>query len=152
MEIRRISCFRYRLKRTNAKNLGRSTMTKIELDRFRTALKNKKAELESANRSRGALAVEAYSDELDRLQHGQERDLAIGTLDRNSKLLREVRIALSRIDAGEFGICLDCEKEISMKRLAAVPWTASCIVCQEAADNMAGQPWTVAAEPLVSAA
>jgi hypothetical protein len=39
-----------------------------------------------------------------------------------------------------------------LKRLAAVPWTASCIVCREAADSLAGQPWTVAEEPLVSAA
>ena len=28
-----------------------------------------------------------------------------------------------------------CEKEISPKRLAAVPWTAYCIKCQEAADR-----------------
>jgi RNA polymerase-binding transcription factor len=136
----------------NAKDRRRTIMTTIERDRFRTALKNREAELENGNRSREGLAVETYSDELDRIQHGQERDFAIGTLDRNSKLLREVRAALSRIDAGEFGICLGCEEEIGMKRLAAVPWTSSCIICQEAADSLAGKPWTVGAEPLASAA
>jgi len=45
-------------------------------------------------------------------------------LDRNCKMLREVRAALSRIDAGMFGICLGCYEDISMKRLAAMPWTA----------------------------
>jgi DnaK suppressor protein len=125
-------------------------MTKIERNGFRNALKKKQAELENGSRSRGALAIETSADELDRIQYGQERDLAIGTLDRDSKLLREVRAALRRIEAGTFGICLDCEKDISMKRLAAVPWTASCIGCQETADGTAGQPWSAAEELLVS--
>lgn len=126
-------------------------MTQIELNGFRHALKNRQAELENGNRCRGALAIETSADELDRIQYGQERDLAIGTLDRDSKLLREVRAALCRIDAGTFGICLDCDKNISIKRLAAVPWTALCIVCQETADSTASQPWGAAEELLVGA-
>jgi len=53
--------------------------------------------------------VETCPDALDRIQLGQERDLAIDTLDRNSKLQRAVRAALSRVDTGMFGICLDCD-------------------------------------------
>jgi len=126
-------------------------MTKIELNRFQNALKGRQAELENGNRGRGALAIETCPDEFDRIKHGQERDLAMDALDRNAKLLRGVRAALSRIDAGTFGICVDCEEVISMKRLAAVPWTASCIVCQEAADSLAGQAWSSTEELLVSA-
>ena len=131
--------------------MERFAVTKIELNRFRNALKKKEAALEDGNRSRGALAIETSPDELDRIQNGQERDLAMGTLDRDSRLLREVRAALSRIDAGKFGICLDCGEDISGKRLAAVPWTASCIGCQTAADRVTGQPWRVAEELLVNA-
>jgi DnaK suppressor protein len=127
----------------------KNTMTKTELNRFRTTLTAKRAELESENRGRGALAVETCPDELDRIQLGQERDLAIDTLDRNAKLQRAVRAAIARLDAGTFGVCLECDEVISMKRLSAVPWTPSCIVCQEAADSMAGQPWSVAEEVLV---
>ena len=32
-------------------------------------------------------------------------------------------------------MCLHCEEDISPKRLAAVPWTAFCIQCQEIADR-----------------
>ena len=125
-------------------------MTKIELREFRKSLKNKQGELEqNTNSSRAALAIETSADELDRIQHGQERDLAIGAIDRNAKRLREVRAALSRVDSGTFGICLDCEEAISMKRLVAVPWTTSCIVCQEAADRKADQPESVGEELLV---
>lgn len=126
-------------------------MTKIELNGFQNGLRNKQAELEDGNRSRDALAIETSPDELDRIQNGQERDLAIGTLDRDSRLLREVQAALSRMAAGTFGICLDCEAEIGAKRLAALPWTALCIACREAADRTVGQPWSGAEELLLTA-
>jgi DnaK suppressor protein len=126
-------------------------MTKIELKEFQKSLKNKQAELEhNTNSSREALAIETSADELDRIQHGQERDLAIGAIDRNAKRLREVRSALSRLDSGAFGICIDCDEAISMKRLTAVPWTTSCIVCQEAAEKRADPLDSVAEELLVS--
>ncbi len=71
----------------------------------------------------------------------------------SSNLLRNVRAALRRIDEGAFGVCLHCEEDISPKRLAAVPWTAYCIRCQEVADrNQAGDGSESFDELLVSAA
>ena len=127
-------------------------MTKIQLKRFQNALKNERAELEHGMRNRGDLMIETSADELDRIQDAQVRDLAIETLDRDSKRLREIRAALGRVDAGTFGICLDCEEDISGKRLAAIPWTAKCIGCQDAADRGARHPWSAIEDPLVSAA
>ena|SRR5580658_2077335 len=109
-------------------------MTKIELNAFRRLLENKQAELAKGNRNREALAIETSPDELDRIQHSQERELAIGALDRNSTLLRQVREALGRMDAGRFGICAACEENINLRRLTAVPWASSCVACQEAAE------------------
>jgi DnaK suppressor protein len=116
-------------------------MTKTELNGFREALENRRAELAKGNRNREALAIETSPDELDRIQHSQERELAIGALDRNSARLREVQEALRRIETGAFGICVGCEEEINLKRLNAVPWASSCIVCQEAADREQATPW-----------
>ena len=126
-------------------------MTKIEMNRFQHSLKNKLAELENGNRNRGAIAIETSPDELDRIQHGQERDLAMGALDRDSKLLREVRSALIRAGAGTYGICSDCQEDISVRRLTAVPWTATCIVCRQAADSMSEQYRNASEELLVGA-
>jgi DnaK suppressor protein len=111
-------------------------MKTIELDRFRKALKTRKAELGDGRRNREALAIETSADELDRIQHAQERDFAMEALDRESLRQREITAALERIDNGSFGICLNCEEEIPAKRLAAVPWTALCIVCQEASERI----------------
>ena len=121
-------------------------MTKIEQTRFREVLEKKQIDLErDGDSGRAALLIEESADELDRTQHAQERDFALGGLDRNAKLLRAVRTAVSRIDAGTFGVCLECENEISLKRLAAMPWAASCIVCQEAAET-AGPAGSVSEE------
>lgn len=116
-------------------------MIKTERDAFRTTLVNRRAELMSRSHSRGALAIERSPDELDRIQGSQERELAIGTLDRNSTFMREVGEAINRIDMGTFGICVDCDKNINLKRLAAIPWASCCIACQEIADRENKTSW-----------
>ena len=110
-------------------------MTKIELKKFKTTLAARASELEGLIRNREAAAIETSADALDQIQHAVERELALGTLARESSGLRETRAALRRIDNGSFGICMDCEEEINLKRLTAVPWAARCISCQERADR-----------------
>ena len=105
------------------------------LNGFRNVLEHKEAELAMVLRRRDGIAIEKSADEMDEIQYASERDLAICTADRESTLLREVRSTLRRIHDGTFGICLECESEISPKRLAAVPWASHCIQCQSAADR-----------------
>ena len=110
-------------------------MTKGELKKYRSVLEAEQAELVHLVRNREGIAIEKSPDSLDEVQGAAERELAIRNLDRESNLLRNVRAALGRIEAGSFGVCLYCEEDISPKRLAAVPWTAFCIACQELADR-----------------
>ena len=110
-------------------------MTKAEINKFRNILEPKRAELEQFVRNRDGIVIEKSPDALDEVQHAAERELAIRNLDRESNLLRNVRAALRRIEDGSFGVCLHCEEDISPKRLAAVPWAAFCIQCQEVADR-----------------
>ena len=110
-------------------------MTKSELKKFKTTLAARESELEGLIRNREAAAIETSADALDQIQHAVERELALGTLARESSGLRETRAALRRVDDGSFGICMDCEEEINLKRLAAVPWAARCIACQDRADR-----------------
>ena len=72
---------------------------------------------------------------MDEIQYASERDLAIGNVDRESTLLRDVKAALRRVHDGSFGTCIECESAIGSKRLAAVPWALRCIQCQGAADQ-----------------
>jgi RNA polymerase-binding transcription factor len=110
-------------------------MTKSELNKFKTLLEAKQAELAGGLRNRDGIAIEKTADALDEVQLAGERELAIRNLDRESQLLRSVRLALARIADGSYGVCLHCDEDISPKRLNAVPWTAYCLKCQEAADR-----------------
>ena len=110
-------------------------MIKSELNKYRNVLEAKQSELVQLVRNREGIAIEKAADAFDEVQYATERELAIRSLDRDSNLLRNVRAALDRIEEGGFGVCLSCEEDISPKRLAAVPFTAYCIVCQELADR-----------------
>jgi len=113
-------------------------MTESELNKYKTILAAKQTDLAHLVRNREGIVIKTSSDALDEVQHATEREFAIGNLVRDSNLLRNVRRALRDIDEGSFGVCLHCEEGISSKRLAAVPWTAFCIQCQEIADRSLG--------------
>jgi DnaK suppressor protein len=49
-------------------------------------------------------------------------------------------------------VCLHCDEDISPKRLAAVPSTAFCIVCQEIADRSQYEGAEMLDELLITAA
>jgi DnaK suppressor protein len=111
------------------------TTENSEMAGLRKVLERKEAELAHVLRKRDGITIEKSADQMDEIQYATERDMAIRNVDRDSTLLRDVREALRRIHEGSFGMCLDCESAISPKRLAAVPWAARCIHCQEAADR-----------------
>src|SRR5580704_5551892 len=110
-------------------------MTKTEVDRFRAVLTSRVAELERFTRNRDAITVERCADQLDEIQAASQRALAVCNLDREFNHLRDARAALRRIEEGSFGTCQECDENIHPKRLAAVPWAAFCIQCQEAVDR-----------------
>src|SRR5438046_6218141 len=110
-------------------------MNKTELEKYKKILEAKRDELAKGLRNREDIAIEKTPDALDEVQLAGERELAIRNLDRESNMLRNVRGALGRMADGSYGICMHCEEDISPKRLNAVPWTAYCIKCQEAADR-----------------
>ena len=109
--------------------------THIGVNGFQKVLEQKETELATWLQKRDGIAIEKSADEMDEIQYASERDLAIRTADRESVLLRDVRATLRRIHNGTFGICMECESVIGPKRLAAVPWAAHCIQCQNALEQ-----------------
>ena len=71
------------------------------------------------------------SDEGDLSQQSHEEWIFLNRNTIDAKLLREIADALHRIDVGTYGVCMECEEEISQKRLDAVPWAKYCVTCQE---------------------
>jgi DnaK suppressor protein len=63
------------------------------------------------------------------ISHDEFVSLRLNSLDYGH--LRLVDEALDRVQSGDFGVCLACEKPIPPKRLQALPWARYCVPCQE---------------------
>jgi len=74
---------------------------------------------------------EEPSDYGDMSEQSHEEWLFLNRNAANAEQLRQIKEALQRINDGTYGICADCEKPISTKRLQAVPWAKYCVQCQE---------------------
>jgi DnaK suppressor protein len=74
----------------------------------------------------GGLAAD-QADDADAMSD-VERDHAI--LRNTRQLLTQVRAAIERLDAGRYGICERCGKDISARRLDALPYVTLCVDCQ----------------------
>jgi DnaK suppressor protein len=110
-------------------------MNKQTIKTCRRVLEAKRGELLSSPLKTEGLVVERLPDSMEELTQEAQRNLAVDALNRKADLLSQVTEALERIAGGEYGMCLTCQKPISPKRLAALPWAARCLECQEAAEN-----------------
>ena len=110
-------------------------MTKTELRGFQAVLDARIIELERLIRHRDGIRVERSADQLEEIQQASEHALAVCNLDREFNQPRNVRAAVLHIQEGSFGKCRQCDEDIHVKRLAAMPWAALCIRCQEALDR-----------------
>ena len=63
--------------------------------------------------------------------------VGFSVLELTSRTVRGIEEALQRLEAGDFGMCLNCRQPISGFRLRAVPFAARCLACQEGQDNPA---------------
>jgi DnaK suppressor protein len=106
----------------------------------RSALKRRLHELAKLGWHREELEIEYAADPLDQVRNGVERDIAVSQLDRQARSVREVELALAKLEEGSYGVCEQCEEEISDKRLDAVPWARLCVACQSKAEASPHEP------------
>ena len=110
-------------------------MNQAEVTRFKAELMAKRQEILVGSRHREDIWIVGSSDLIETVQLASDREFAVRILEREAKCLAQIDAALDRINIGEFGTCLECEEPISPKRLAAVPWAAYCLHCQESHDT-----------------
>lgn len=114
-------------------------MNKRQLQRYRKELLAKREELLDLVRSARASEQDAGGKEApdlgDRALSTVIRDLSYQLSATDRDILRRVDEALDRIEKGEYGVCVECEKKMQTGRLDAVPWARHCIECQELQDR-----------------
>ena len=57
-------------------------------------------------------------------------DIEFALLQMKAETLNKITEALSRLDEGTFGYCYECGKEISSRRLRALPFAVRCTDCE----------------------
>ncbi len=102
-------------------------MSEGQVAHFRDILYDLKQELSDTATHPGEAAIEAAHPAL-----SPKPDTAFDTRER--RLVENVDLALSRIDAGEYGYCDYCGLEIGLKRLETRPTIILCIDCKTIED------------------
>ena len=110
-------------------------MDTCEIERFKVLLESRLEALWDRVRNRNAIAIENTADTMDEVRLAEERDLAIRILGRDVGEIRLVEAALTRIEDGAYGSCLQCDEPIRSNRLCVMPHATFCITCQEAAEH-----------------
>jgi len=79
--------------------------------------------------------TDVAQDVADKAESSYTKEFLLSLSDAERNQLFQIDAALRRIERNEFGNCQMCQKEISKKRLNALPWTSLCIDCQEKAES-----------------
>ena len=76
------------------------------------------------------ISINLIPDPSDRATAEIASNLTYTLQERNKALIRKIEAAVDRIEDGTFGICDECEEEISEGRLTARPISTLCIDCK----------------------
>jgi DnaK suppressor protein len=116
----------------------------MNIERFKQRLQAKERELLAEiarleEEARGSGEAEVR-DPIDDATSSQGTSEALQEESLASQTLIQVQDALKRIEAGTYGKCPACGRQIEAARLEAVPWAAYCLEDQEKQDRAAHVP------------
>lgn len=126
-------------KKTSSARTKKSRLTTADIERFKQMLLEKRREIlvnvnemegETLKKSRLDAAGDLSSMPIHMADIGTdnyEQEFALGLMDSERKLLREIDSALQRVEQGTYGICEGTGKQIPKARLEAQPWARYCV-------------------------
>lgn len=82
---------------------------------------------------------EPSGDIYDQASNERDRELLLLLGDREREKIRNIDEALLRLEDGEYGICEDCEEEIPLGRLKAMPFARLCVKCKADLEKLQAQ-------------
>lgn len=120
-------------------------MTK-NADAVRRRLEARRKEMrEDIERELRKYKEEHYSHLADRVADSGEKSVAnllsdvnLAEVTRDVAEIRDIELALSRLDEGRYGICVECGERIDEQRLDARPESVRCVDCKAAIELRSG--------------
>lgn len=90
---------------------------------------------------RAEVAADQYDNTAsDNAQLRSEREDGFAMSEHETAELADIDRALTRMDAGQYGMCIDCSAEIPQPRLLATPTAVRCIPCQSKVEFKLAHP------------
>jgi len=125
---------------STAKTATKRTRTAAETKKIRTALEERRAELQTeydqtlaeiAELQRDRLTDSAGDDQADTGTKTFEREQEISLANNLLERINQVERALDRLGEGNYGWCERCGNAIPVERLAAFPSATLCVTCKQ---------------------
>jgi RNA polymerase-binding protein DksA len=117
----------------------------VDLDAIRADLEQIVRESDATIAVMEAEAAEEQEDVLEPEQHSEDSASELTEADREEALVElaqvrkaEAEAALARLEAGSYGLCVDCGEKIAEARLEFRPEAARCLACQEKHEELEG--------------
>lgn len=111
----------------------RVILEKLKEDTLREIRKSVK------NGTEAVAAIEPGGDIYDQASSERDRELGLLLGDREREKIHSIDDALLRIDEGEYGICEECDEDIPLGRLKAMPFTRHCVKCKSDLEKLQAQ-------------
>lgn len=113
-------------------------MKKKDLEEVKEKLESYKKDLEEELKNVGSRSSQGYqakfpdygSEEDDNILEVENFSENIGIEEKLEELLTQTEKALKEIEAGTYGYCSNCDKEINPERLKVYPIATTCIDCK----------------------
>ena len=86
-----------------------------------------------------ALISEPSGDIYDQASSERDRELGLLLGDREREKVHAIDEALLRIDENEYGVCEECEEDIPLGRLKAMPFARHCVKCKSDLEKLQAQ-------------
>jgi len=67
----------------------------------------------------------------------QQQDMSLLFMQNENVQLQDIEEALERIQEDRFGLCEECEHEIALDRLRAIPYASLCVDCKRRQEEAA---------------
>jgi RNA polymerase-binding transcription factor len=88
----------------------------------------------------------SYADEVDGIQASERREIGFATRELLVERVNRIVAAIERLDAGEYGVCIECGEAIAPARLRVMPEVTTCVRCQDRLERMGRHLEAVEAE------
>ncbi|HIJ86506.1 MAG TPA: TraR/DksA family transcriptional regulator [Desulfuromonadales bacterium] len=91
------------------------------------------------NGTEAVATIEPGGDIYDQASSERDRELGLLLGDREREKIHSIDEALLRINEGDYGICEECDEDIPLGRLKAMPFTRHCVKCKSDLEKLQAQ-------------